>query len=86
MVVLYCASPLHLHHTSLDAPVVNVTEVLHVFLHTVSHKVRGGGSEAALGFLKVLMIPHLKSTGKEWAHLLTETEAFLKHLSLVRYV
>lgn len=57
------ASPLHLHHTPLDATVANVAEVLGVLLHALGHQVRGGGSEAALVLLKVLVVSHLESAG-----------------------
>lgn len=55
-------SPLHLHHTPLDAAVADVAEVLGVPLHALCHRVRGGGSEAALALLKVLVVSHLEST------------------------
>lgn len=53
-------SSLHLHHTPLDAAVADVAEVLRVLLYTLSYGVRGGGSEASLALLKVLMVSHLK--------------------------
>lgn len=59
LVMLYGASSLHLHHASLNATVVDVTEILHVLLHSFGHRVGGGGSEAALVLLKVLMVSHL---------------------------
>lgn len=59
--MLQGAPPLHLHHASLDAAVTDVAEVLSVLLHAFCHQVRGGGSEAALVLLKVLVIPHLES-------------------------
>lgn len=62
LVVLQGAPPLHLHHAPLDAAVADVAEVLRVPLHALCHQVRGGGSEAALVLLKVLVIPHLEST------------------------
>lgn len=55
-------SPLHLHHTPLDATVADVAEVLGVLLHALCHRVRGGGSKAALALLKVLVVSHLEST------------------------
>lgn len=60
LVVLDGASPLHLHHAPLDATVADVAEVLGVPLHALCHQVRGGGSEAALALLKVLVISHLE--------------------------
>lgn len=59
--MLQGAPPLHLHHAPLDASVIDVAEVLSVPLHTLCHQIRGGGSEAALVLLKVLMISHLES-------------------------
>lgn len=50
----------HFHHFPLNAPVANVTEVLHVLLHSLSDGVRHHRREAALVFLKVFMILHLK--------------------------
>lgn len=61
LVVLDGAPPLHLHHTPLDAAVTDVAEVLGVLLHAVGHRVGGGGSEAALVLLKVLVVSHLES-------------------------
>lgn len=61
LVVLQGALPLHLHHAPLDATVTDVAEVLSVPLHTFCHQVGGGGREAALVLLKVLMISHLES-------------------------
>lgn len=60
LIVLLCASPLHLHHTSLDAAVADVTEVLGVLLHALSDGVRDGGGEAALTLLKVLVVSDLR--------------------------
>lgn len=57
--MLYSTPPLHFHHTPLNATVADVTKVLSVSLDTLSHKVSGGGSEAALTLLKVLVILHL---------------------------
>lgn len=62
LVVLDGASPLHLHHASLDATVADVAEVLGVPLHALGHRVRGGGGEAALVLLKVLVVSHLGGT------------------------
>lgn len=59
LVVLYSTSPLHFHHTPLNAAVANVTEVLGVSLYTLSHKVSDGGSEAAFILFKVLVVVHL---------------------------
>lgn len=64
LVVLDGALLLHLHHTPLDAAVADVAEVLGVLLHALHHQVRGGGSEAALVLLKVLVVFHLESTKK----------------------
>lgn len=61
LVVLDGTPPLHLHHAPLDATVVDVAEVLGVPLHALCHQVRGGGSEAALALLEVLMVSHLES-------------------------
>lgn len=60
LVVLDGPSPLHLHHAALDALVVDVAEVLGVFLHAVGHGVSGGGGEAPLALLKVLVVSHLR--------------------------
>lgn len=60
LIVFLCTSPFHLHHTSLDAPVADVTEVLGVSLHALSYGVRDGGGEAALTLLKVLVVSDLK--------------------------
>lgn len=54
------APPLHLHHAPLDAAVVDVAEVLRVLLHTLRHRVGGGGGEAAFALLEVLVVPHLR--------------------------
>lgn len=62
LIVLYGTSPLHLHHAPLDATVADVAEVLRVLLHTLCHNISGGGSEAALALLKVLVVSHLKCT------------------------
>lgn len=59
LIVFLCTSPLHLHHTSLNAAVVDVTEVLCVPLHTLSYGVRDGGGEAALTLLKFLVVSDL---------------------------
>lgn len=59
LIVLLCTSPLHFHHTSLDAAVADVTEVLGVSLHTLSDGVRDGGGETALTLLKVLVVSDL---------------------------
>lgn len=59
LVMLYSTSPLHFHHTPLNAAVADVTEVLSVSLYALSHKVSGGGNEAALTLLKVLVVLHL---------------------------
>lgn len=64
LVMLDGTSPLHLHHTPLDAAVVDVAEVLGVLLHALCHQVGGGGSEAALALLKVLVVSHLESTDR----------------------
>ncbi len=60
LIVLLCTFPLHLHHTSLDAAVIDVTEVLGVLLHALSDGVRNGGGEAALTLLKVLVVFDLR--------------------------
>ncbi len=60
LVMLNGTSPLHLHHTPLDAAVADVAEVLGVLLHALCHWVRGGGSEASLALLEVLMVSHLE--------------------------
>lgn len=60
LIVLLGASPLHLHHTSLDAAVADVTEVLGVPLHALSDGVSDGGGEAALTLLKVLVVSDLR--------------------------
>lgn len=60
LVVLDGTPPLHLHHAPLDAAVVDVAEVLGVLLHAFCHRVRGGGSEAALALLEVLVVSHLE--------------------------
>lgn len=59
LVVLLSAPPLHLYHTPLDATVVDVAELLGVLFHAFQHWVGGGGSEAALALLKVLVVSHL---------------------------
>lgn len=59
LIVFLCTSPLHLHDTSLDATVGDVTESLGVPLHTLSYGVRDGGSEAALTLLKLLVVSDL---------------------------
>lgn len=59
LVVLDGAPPLHLHHAPLDAAVADVAEVLGVPLDTVGHRVAGGGREAALALLKVLVVSDL---------------------------
>lgn len=59
LVVLDGTPPLHLHHAPLDAAVADVTEVLGVPLDAVGHRVGGGGGEAALVLLKVLVVPDL---------------------------
>lgn len=61
LVMLQGAPPLHLHHAPLDAAVADVAKVLHVLLHAVSHRVRGGGSKAALALLKVLVVSYLEN-------------------------
>lgn len=58
------APPLHLHHAPLDAAVADVAEVLGVPLDALGHRVGGGGREAALALLKVLVVPDLEG-GKE---------------------
>lgn len=63
LVVLDGASPLHLHHTPLDAAVVDVTKVLGVPLHALGHGVRDGRGEAAFVLLKVLVVSHLEGMG-----------------------
>lgn len=59
LIVFLCTSPFHLHHTSLDATVADVTEVLSVSFHTLSYGVRDGGGEAALTLLEVLVVSDL---------------------------
>lgn len=58
-VVLFGTPPLHLHNSSLDATVADVTEVLSVLLYTVSHWVSHSLCEAALALLKVLVVSNL---------------------------
>lgn len=65
LVVLDGASPLHLHHAPLDAAVADVAEVLRVLLHALRHGVRGGGGEAALALLKVLVVSHLENAHQQ---------------------
>lgn len=57
--MLFSTPPLHLHNSSLDATVADVTEVLSVLLHTVSHWVSHSRCEAALALLKVLVVSDL---------------------------
>lgn len=66
LVVLDGAPPLHLHHAPLDAAVADVAEVLGVLLDAVGHRVGGGGGEAALALLKVLVVPDLKAGTQSW--------------------
>lgn len=62
LVVLHGTSPLHLHHTPLDATVADVAEVLRVLLHALRHRVRDGGSKAALALLKVFVVFYLNES------------------------
>lgn len=61
LLVLVHALALHLHHPPLDAPVADVTEVLHVLLHPLRDGVGHHGREAAFALLKVLVVLHLQS-------------------------
>lgn len=63
------APPLHLHHAPLDAAVADVAEVLGVLLDAVDHRVGGGGGEAALALLKVLVVPDLEGSDGRHAEL-----------------
>lgn len=67
LVVLDSSSPLHLHHAPLDAAVADVAEFLRGPLDPLGHRIRGGGSEASLTFLKVFMVFYLnKSNPQPW--------------------
>lgn len=48
----------HFYHFPLNTSVVDVTEVLHVLLHSLGDRVSHHWCEAALAFLKVFMIFH----------------------------
>lgn len=60
LLVLVHTFPLHLHHPPLDAPVADVTEVLHVLLHALRDGVGHHGREAPFALLKVLVVLHLQ--------------------------
>ena len=50
---------LHLHNSSLNATVVDVTEILSILLYTFGHWVSHSRCEATLALLKVLVISDL---------------------------
>lgn len=58
----------HFYHFSLNTSVVNVTEVLCVFLHSFSDGIRHHWRETALVFLKVFMIFYLKCEFTLWTY------------------
>lgn len=60
VLILVIPFGLHFYHFPLNASVVNVAEVLCVFLYSLSDRVCHHWREAALVFLKVFVIFHLK--------------------------
>lgn len=59
LLVLVHALLLHFYHSSLNASVADVTEVLHVLLHTFCNGVSDYRCESTFVLLKVFMVFHL---------------------------
>ena len=59
LLVLVHALLLHFYHSSLNAPIADVTEVVHVLLHTFCNGVSDYRCESTFVFLKILVVFHL---------------------------
>lgn len=71
LLVLVHALLLHFYHSSLNAPIADVTEVVHVLLHTFCNGVSDYRCESTFVFLKILVVFHLSWEKKKSVVLLS---------------
>lgn len=68
LLILFYALSFYFHHFSLNASVADVTEIMHVLLHTLCYRVSNHWCEAAFALLKVFVVLHLELSKQQYVY------------------